>query len=78
MGPDGKPSQAGLIPTLEDSMDQKTWVVGTAEEVAETIKFYDDELGVENLMLFPAMPGDKYSLVDEQLHRIAEDVLPLL
>ena len=57
MGADGKPAAPGLIPTLEESIDQKTWVVGTAEEVAETISWYNDELGVENLMLFPAMPG---------------------
>ena len=78
MGEDGKPAKAGLIPTLEDSMSQKTWVVGTAEEVAETISWYDEQLGVENLMLFPAMPGDAYTKTDEQLHRLAQDVLPLL
>ena len=78
MGPDGKPAAPGLIPTLEESIDQKTWVVGTAEEVAAAIKWFDDEIGLENLILFPAMPGDPYSGVSEQLHRISEDVLPLL
>jgi len=78
MGPDGKPARAGLIPTLEESIDQKTWVVGTAEEVAETIAWYDSLIGLENLLLFPAMPGDSYAEVDEQLNRIAEDVMPLL
>lgn len=78
MGPDGKPAPAGLIPTLEESLDNRTWVVGTAEEVAETIRWYDDQLGLENLILFPAMPGDHYSAVDEQLHRLSEGVLPLL
>ena len=53
-------------------------LVATAEEVAETISFYDEQLGLENLILFPAMPGDPYSGVDEQLHRLAEDVLPLV
>jgi len=77
MGDDGRPSPPGLIPTLEDSMDrQRTWAVGTAEDVAETIGFYRDELGVENLILFPGMPGDSYDKVDEQLHRLASDVLP--
>jgi len=79
MGPDGKPARPGLIPTLEESIDQKTWVVGTAEEVAETIKFYDEQLGgLDNLLFFPAMPGDSYSLVEDQLQRLANDVLPLL
>jgi alkanesulfonate monooxygenase SsuD/methylene tetrahydromethanopterin reductase-like flavin-dependent oxidoreductase (luciferase family) len=79
MGADGKPAAAGLIPTLEESMEQKIWIVGTADEVAEQINWYSDQLGgVENLLLFPAMPGDQYSKTDEQLHRLAEGVLPQL
>ena len=78
MGQDGKPAKAGLIPTLEESMAQKTWVVGTADDVAETINFYDDQLGLENLLLFPAMPGDAYDDVEEHLQRLSEELLPLL
>ena len=79
MADDGKPAKPGLIPTLEDSMDrQRTWVVGSPDEVAETIAWYRDELGIEDLMLFPAMPGDSYAKVDTQLHRLAEEVLPQL
>ena len=78
MGPDGKPAKPGLIPTLEESFDNKTWVVGTAEEVAETISWYDDQIGLENLLLFPAMPGDSYADTAEQLERISEGVLPLI
>ncbi len=79
MGDDGKPAPPGLIPTLEDSMDrQRTWVVGSPDEVAETIGWYRDELGIEDLLLFPAMPGDPYSKVETQLHRLAEEVLPQL
>ncbi len=76
MGADGRPVPAGLIPTLEDSIAQKTCVVGTAEQVVETIQFYNDQIGLENLLLFPAMPGDSYAGLDEHLHRIAEEVLP--
>ncbi len=78
MGPDGKPAPAGLIPTLEESIEQKTWVVGTAEEVAETISWFDSEIGLENLMIFPAMPGDDYADTAEQIQRISEGVLPLI
>ena len=79
MGADGGPAEAGLIPTLEESLDNKVWLVGTADEVAEQIRWYDEYLGgVEDLILFPAMPGDSYSKVDEQLHRLAEGVLPHL
>ena len=78
MGADGKPAKPGLIPTLEESIDQKTWVVGSPEQVAEAISWRDEQLGLENLLLFPAMPGDRYEKVEEQLHRLAEEVLPLL
>ena len=52
--------------------------VGSGEQVAETIIWYDEQLGLENLLLFPAMPGDPYEHVEEHLHRLAEEVLPLL
>ena len=78
MGADGRPAKPGLIPTLEDSIDQKTMLAGSAEQVAETISWYDEQIGLENLLLFPAMPGDRYEKVEEQLHRIATEVLPLL
>ncbi len=55
------------------------WLVGTADDVAEQIAWYRDHLGgVEDLIIFPAMPGDRYDNVAEQLHRLAEDVLPQL
>ena len=78
MGADGRPAKPGLIPTLEDSIDQKTMLAGSGEQVAEAINWYDEQIGLENVLLFPAMPGDRYEKVEEQLHRIAEEVLPLL
>ncbi|RMH76827.1 MAG: LLM class flavin-dependent oxidoreductase [Actinomyces sp.] len=78
MGPDGKPAPPGLIPTLEDSIEQKTWLVGTADEVTEQLLWFDEQLGLENLLLFPAMPGDSYERVADQLHRLADGVLPHL
>jgi len=79
MGPDGGPAPAGLIPTFEESIENKVWLVGTADQVAEGLNWYHEYLGgVENLTLFPAMPGDSYSQVAEQLHRLAEGVLPQL
>jgi alkanesulfonate monooxygenase SsuD/methylene tetrahydromethanopterin reductase-like flavin-dependent oxidoreductase (luciferase family) len=76
---DGTPSQPGLIPTLEQSLDNKTWLVGTADDIVEGIAFYDDLLGgLENLVIFPNMPGDPYSRTAEQLTRFAQEVLPKL
>jgi alkanesulfonate monooxygenase SsuD/methylene tetrahydromethanopterin reductase-like flavin-dependent oxidoreductase (luciferase family) len=79
MGEDGKPSPPGLIPTLEQSLDNRTWLVGTADDVGEQILAYSEELGgLENLIIFPNMPGDSYTRTGEQLTRFAEEVLPKL
>lgn len=79
MGPDGKPSPPGLIPTLEESIENKTWLVGTPDDILEGIGFYDELLGgLDNLIIFPNMPGDRYSTTNEQLTRFAEEVMPKL
>jgi alkanesulfonate monooxygenase SsuD/methylene tetrahydromethanopterin reductase-like flavin-dependent oxidoreductase (luciferase family) len=79
MGPDGRPAPAGLIPTLEDSVENRTWIIGTADEVAEGIDAYRRELGgLVDLCLFPNFPGDPYAHTEEQLARYAEQVRPLL
>ncbi|MDG2428347.1 MAG: LLM class flavin-dependent oxidoreductase [Acidimicrobiales bacterium] len=78
MGPDGAPAPAGLIPTLDESLHQRIFLTGTAEDVAESIAWYQDLLGIEDLLVFPGMPGDHYDVVEEQMSRIAEEVLPLL
>jgi len=78
LGDDGKPAPMGLVPTLEETLDQKIFAIGTAEDVAEQIAWYDEQIGLENLLLFPGMPGDKYEDIEEQLGRLAGDVLPML
>jgi len=78
MGPDGRPAAAGLVPTLEESMHQKMYLVGTAEEVAESVQMYRDLLGIERLTLFPHLIGDPYQKASEQMARFMSDVVPLL
>lgn len=79
MGAGGQPSEAGRIPTLEESIDNKVWLVGTADDVAEQIAWYSEHLGgLADLVVFPAMPGDAYNKIDEQVRRLAEGVLPQL
>jgi alkanesulfonate monooxygenase SsuD/methylene tetrahydromethanopterin reductase-like flavin-dependent oxidoreductase (luciferase family) len=78
MGEDGKPAPAGLIPTLEQSIDQKTYLVGTAEEVAEGVAFYRELLGCDYLILFPQFAGDPFALAEEQLERFWKEVVPLV
>jgi alkanesulfonate monooxygenase SsuD/methylene tetrahydromethanopterin reductase-like flavin-dependent oxidoreductase (luciferase family) len=77
-GADGGPAPAGLIPTLEDSVAQRIWVIGSPEEVAEGIDFYRDLLGLEHLTIYPHFPGDTYQQTEEQLFRFAEQVRPLI
>jgi alkanesulfonate monooxygenase SsuD/methylene tetrahydromethanopterin reductase-like flavin-dependent oxidoreductase (luciferase family) len=78
MAADGKPAQAGLIPTLEESVAQKTMLIGTAEEVAEGVQFYKDLLGLEYLTIFPHLLGDPYAKADEQMARFQQEVVPLV
>jgi alkanesulfonate monooxygenase SsuD/methylene tetrahydromethanopterin reductase-like flavin-dependent oxidoreductase (luciferase family) len=78
MGPDGKPAKPGLIPTLQESIDNKTILLGSPADVAEGVAFYRDLLGLRNLTIFPHLLGDPYKKADEQLARFMEDVVPLL
>ena len=78
MGADGKPAKPGLIPTLQESIDNKTILLGSPADVAEGVAFYRDLLGLQNLTIFPHLLGDPYKKADEQLARFMEEVVPLL
>ncbi|MGF1596965.1 MAG: LLM class flavin-dependent oxidoreductase [Acidimicrobiales bacterium] len=79
MGADGAPAAPGLIPTLEESLDNKVWLIGTADQVAEGIDWYRHHLGgLRDLIVFPLGVGDRYSVVADQLERLAAGVLPQL
>ncbi len=77
-GPDGRPASGDFVPTLEDSMAQGPWAVGTPADVAAAIGALDGLLGLTDLVIFPAMPGDSYVRAKEQMTRFAREVLPLL
>lgn len=78
MGENGKPAQPGLIPTLEESIENKTILVGTAEQVAEQVQFLKDLIGFEHLTIFPHLLGDPYSKANEQMERFITEVKPLI
>ena len=78
MAPDGKPSPPGLIPTLDESIENKTILLGTPEDVAAEVQFLKDLLGFESLTIFPHLLGDSYKKADEQMARFKEEVQPLL
>ena len=78
MGEDGRPVQPGLIPSLEESMKQRTILVGTPEGVAAQVQELRDLLGVESLTLFPHLIGDPYGKAVEQMDRFVNEVVPLV
>jgi alkanesulfonate monooxygenase SsuD/methylene tetrahydromethanopterin reductase-like flavin-dependent oxidoreductase (luciferase family) len=78
MGADGKPAPGGLIPTLEESVEQRVWVIGSPEEVAEGIAAYRDTLSLKHFTVFPQFPGETYDDAERQMARYMQDVAPLL
>lgn len=78
MGPDGKPARPGLIPTLSESIANKTILLGTPDIVAEGLQFYKDLLGMDYVTIFPHMIGDSYKKADEQMERFINEVVPLV
>jgi alkanesulfonate monooxygenase SsuD/methylene tetrahydromethanopterin reductase-like flavin-dependent oxidoreductase (luciferase family) len=77
-GPDGKPAPPGLIPTLDESIEHKTMLLGTPADVASEIGFLRELRGLEHLTVFPHLLGDPYAKAEEQMARFADAVLPLL
>lgn len=75
-GPDGTPAPSGWIPTLDIAMEQRITLVGTADEVAELIAGRVGEVDATSITIYPLCMGDPYESFEEQLARIAEDVLP--
>jgi alkanesulfonate monooxygenase SsuD/methylene tetrahydromethanopterin reductase-like flavin-dependent oxidoreductase (luciferase family) len=66
------------IPTLEESMAQGTWQVGTTSEVTDQLLSLQEEFGIEHLTIFPHLPGMDRAVVVDQLDRLATRVLPSL
>jgi alkanesulfonate monooxygenase SsuD/methylene tetrahydromethanopterin reductase-like flavin-dependent oxidoreductase (luciferase family) len=77
-GPDGGPRPDDFHPTLEDSMEQRICIVGTADEVAAQLRERIDDVGVRHLTIFPMCLGETYDRYDDQVTRFAEDVIPQL
>jgi alkanesulfonate monooxygenase SsuD/methylene tetrahydromethanopterin reductase-like flavin-dependent oxidoreductase (luciferase family) len=74
----GKPWVYGRIPTLEESMAQGAWLVGTADAVGEQVAELQRDLGLEYLSIFPHFPGMIREQAVEQMERFAHDIMPRL
>jgi alkanesulfonate monooxygenase SsuD/methylene tetrahydromethanopterin reductase-like flavin-dependent oxidoreductase (luciferase family) len=74
--PDGSPKPFGFQPSVEDSIEQRVMAIGSVDDVVDVIGAYREELDLEHLCVFPDFPGLTREQMDEQLHLIAEEVMP--
>ena len=74
----GKPWAYGRIPSLEESMAQGAWLVGTADEIGEDVARLGDELGLEYATIFPHFPGMVREQAIEQMQRFSREIAPHL
>jgi alkanesulfonate monooxygenase SsuD/methylene tetrahydromethanopterin reductase-like flavin-dependent oxidoreductase (luciferase family) len=75
-GPDGGVPPGDWIPTLEDAMEQGLALVGTVDEVADQLNERISDLSATTVAFFPLCLGNTYDHYEDQIRRIAEDVLP--
>jgi alkanesulfonate monooxygenase SsuD/methylene tetrahydromethanopterin reductase-like flavin-dependent oxidoreductase (luciferase family) len=75
---EGKSWPNSRLPTLEESMQQGPWIVGTAAEVCDNLARLQEELGLEELTIFPHYPGLVREQVVDQLERFMAEVAPTL
>lgn len=78
VGPDGQPKPFNHLPSLEESMSLQVMAIGSIDDVVDTLGMYRDLLGLEQIVLFPDLPGLTREQLDEQLHLVAEEVMPRL
>ena len=65
-----------FAPSLEDVRDNGSMAIGSVEEVADTLGRWKDRLQLEHLALFVELPGLTRQQIDDQLHTLADEVLP--
>ena len=74
--PWGTPGAPARLPLLEDGVEQKVWLCGTADDVIEALKELEAKYPALEHVWFhwpEAMPQAEYV---EQLQRLAEEVMP--
>jgi alkanesulfonate monooxygenase SsuD/methylene tetrahydromethanopterin reductase-like flavin-dependent oxidoreductase (luciferase family) len=75
---DGEPFPFGRIPTLEESVAQAGWFVGTPERVRDGLLEVADAFGLEQVAIEVAYSGMSEADVSEQIARFAREVRPAL
>jgi alkanesulfonate monooxygenase SsuD/methylene tetrahydromethanopterin reductase-like flavin-dependent oxidoreductase (luciferase family) len=74
----GNPFPFGRLPTLEESVGQHGWFVGTAEQVRDGLMEAISTYGIEQLAVEIPFAGMSKSLIEEQISAFATDVRPAL
>ena len=75
---EGKPFGFGRLPTLEESIEQHGWFVGTPEQVRDGLLKDITTYGIEQLAVEIAFAGMSKSLIEEQIAAFATEVRPAL
>ncbi len=63
-------------PSIEETMAEETMAIGSIEQVADYLGRFADRLDLNRLLLFPDFPGLSREQIDEQMHLLADEVLP--
>ena len=74
----GKPFGFGRLPTLEESVEQSSWFVGTAEQVRDGLLEVVTAHGVEQLVVEIPFAGMSKRLCEEQIAAFATEIRPAL
>jgi alkanesulfonate monooxygenase SsuD/methylene tetrahydromethanopterin reductase-like flavin-dependent oxidoreductase (luciferase family) len=76
--PDGSKVPFDYCPTVQESIDQKIQAIGSVADVVDTIGYWRDMLDLKHLVIFFDFPGISREEMKEQMHLIAEEVMPQL
>jgi alkanesulfonate monooxygenase SsuD/methylene tetrahydromethanopterin reductase-like flavin-dependent oxidoreductase (luciferase family) len=74
--PWGTPGAPARLPRLEDGVEQKVWLCGNADSVIESLKEMEAKYPSLEHVWFHWPEGMPQAEYVEQLHRLAEDVMP--
>lgn len=65
-------------PSIEESISQKIWAIGSPDDVAEILGRYVEALSLRHLVCFFEFPGLTTEALDRQLTLFADEVAPRL
>lgn len=63
-------------PSIEETIDFGSMAIGSVEQVADLLGRLKDRLDLQHLMVFPDFPGFTREQIDDQMHLLAEEVMP--